>query len=361
MSRARYTAILVMMLAVTVVGGPIGVANASPATGPVADIDRVEPQNICEGLDFDGSAVTAVTPALPDTPLVGSQTYYGGMNLTVVFCTVNGEAAQTGAWNLAANPGIGEVTRHNQAYVVQLAERNTTIMFAEQVEQKDPDQGFTVDVTVGAVVNSQLSGVDQVALRSASAADDYRTAERNFLSAAEAVRANVSNLNDSAARLPEQGVTAGNPTETLESFATVRSDLQRATTRTERVVYRAAFVGPADTDALDAVNDIHRDINGSVDAALEAYGHALKTRASLHRSAIKNTMLLGLVPGLVVGLLAGVLIPYRRKRKINYDRKFTKTSSESRVFQIPALLAVVTLVVGILVLWLSVPIMLVIP
>lgn len=362
MTQLLSTATLVVVVVVASIAiGPVGTASASIPTGPAVPAIEITPKSLCEELESDGTAVTAATYAAPDTPLSGSRTYYGGTTLMVVFCKASDEPAPTDAWNLADHAGIAEVERQNRAYVVNLANQATSIGFAEQVEQKDPDQGFSVDVTVGAAVDSQLPDVEQIAFGSMSEADSYTGTEQDFLTAVEAVESNVTAVNESATEIRNQGITAAEPDVTLQSLETARTNLNNAADESELFLYRAAFDGPATTEALERTESLSRETNETAEAALDEYGLALDQRASVHRTAIRNSTLFGSGIGLIIGLFVGVLIPYRRKRKIDYDRKFTETAGGLRIFRVPAVLAVVALILGVLILWFSVPIQLVIP
>jgi hypothetical protein len=351
MSLSRRTAVAVVVaVAVGVVASPVGTASAITTVGQTAA--DVNTESVCGALDSTGPAVTAVTSAPGSSPLVGAQTYYAGTNLTVVFCTANGEPASTDTWGLADHPGFTTVERLDRAYVVNLTERTTTIQFAEQVDQRDPDEGFSITITEGAVVSSGLSGEDQVSFASSETADSYNKAEQAYLNAIEAVESNITTVDKmvrSYNTSKELNITAVD--ETLQSLETARSALDATRNETESLLYRSASNGLETTAVLRKVNS--RQVTGR--AERENLSRALNEEIGRYKSEIRGTMLSGFAPGLVVGLLVGVLVPYWRKRKVEYDRKFTRTSGGSWVFRVPILLAVVALLVGLLFLLLSVP------
>jgi len=355
--------------------GPTGVAtatsleqsrsvSAAPGTaeaaigGPVA---QVSPQTVCDRLDTGGQAVTAVTPAAPDTPLAGehSPPFYAGTTLLVVFCNANGESAGTNTWSLADHDGYSIINQGGETYTIELAEQQTTLAFADLVEQRDPKTGFTIDVTVGAAVESEL--IDEpVPFDSQGAADTYDQSEERFLTAVADVEAATAAVNESAVEIRQQGIERADPSATLAPLSDAREEMNAAADKSVQLLYRAAFSASATTDALAEAETRRRAANASIAAALVTYQQTVADQTAQHRSDIRSTLGLGFLPGLVVGALVGVLVPYRRKRKIDYDRKFTASTGGSRAFLVPLAVAVVALVVGIALLWLTLPIGLVI-
>lgn len=354
--------------------GPVAATSASPLEQPqsvsttsmTADIHtdslaRVDPGRLCGQLDVDGQAVTAVTPAAPKNPLSGERPlpFYAGTTLTVVFCDAVGEPVRTGAWSLAEHDGYSIAGTGDETYTIELTPYDGSIAFAEVVEQRDPETGFTIGVTVGAVAESQL--IDgQVAFDSESAVDSYEDSETEFLDAVTAVEENASAVNESATRIRNQGLPAAEPNATLQPLNEAQSNLATTADEHTKLVYPAAFSGPTSTDLLVAIDTQRREANASAATALRTYQQAVTARTTQHRRDIQGSIGLGVLPGVMIGALVGVLIPYRRKRKVDYDRKFTKSAGGSRVFLVPAILGVVALVVGLALLWVTVPLGLVI-
>jgi len=341
------------------VAAPSGIGDASVG-GPVA---RVDARSVCDQLNADGQAVTAVTPAQSASPLSGDDNtpLYAGTTLTVVFCNADGEPADPNTWSLADHDGytIENSDSENDQYRIELAPQQTTLAFADLVERRDPETGFTIEVTVGAVVNSELAD-DPLSFDSQSAAEEYADSEKRFVNAVETVETEAAAVNESAAEIREQGLTAAEPNATLNSLSEVRSKLTATANAHTRLVYRETFSGSMTTDLLEATDTQRREANASAATALVAYQRAVTERTAQHRSDIRRAVGLGFLPGLVVGTLVGVLVPYRRKRKVDYDRKFTKSAGGSQAFLVPAVVAVLALAVGLALLWLTLPLGLVI-
>lgn len=300
--------------------------GAVPATGSAASYPDAE--TAC-GQTSGGEVLVGILPGASDpTPqqvLTGERSLYTGTTFRVALCKGGDVKSTRGSeWELQNPEGLEVSNRTDATVTVRVTGAKSQVNLPEMVSGKQNLAGVSVVVEQTPSVDSRLAN-GSLSFDNASAAEEYREAERNYLASLSDLENATAELNESAAELESGDADPASLNESVVSaVADDRSAVATRGKRLETLLYETAWRADGRTTALAALETARSDerrADAEAERAMNRYQSALETAGS----DAKTTVLLNLggaaLLGLVVGVVPGWKLTASKLEAIRYDRQ----------------------------------------
>ncbi|WP_135852191.1 hypothetical protein [Halorussus salinus] len=300
--------------------------GAVPATAGAATYPDAEAA--C-GQTSGGEVLVGVLPGAsnptPQQVLTDETTLYPGTTFRVALCK-DGDVKSTRGpeWKLQNPEGLEVLNRTDATVTVRVTGEESSVDLPGLVSGKQNLAGVSVVVQQTPSVDSRLAN-GSLSFDNASAAEEYREAERNYLASLSDLNDSAERLNESAAALESGDADSETINETVvAAVADDRSAVATRGKRLETLLYETAWRADGRTTALaalEAARSDERRADAEAERAMKRYRSALETAGGDAKTTVLFNLGGAALVGLVVGALPGWKLTASKLEAIRYDRQ----------------------------------------